>query len=200
MLINFNIGPLILVLLLSSCAKVATIDVKTPRDTKIYKIQPETNEKILINVEQIKSTFSRLSRTNKSLSSYIILGLENKKYKDKRIHLIKKQDGTLKITAKMYNKNNFIESPDFDQIISKIFEAQKQYKMNNFKRGHQIIDQLIELYPNFSTLYEIKGHAYLKEKEYVKALNFFKLALSYSPKNKDLEKIINFTYKIIESI
>ncbi len=64
------------------------------------------------------------------------------------------------------------------------------FKLGNYDLSHKLLKSLSFLYPYYTGTYTFLGHIAVKQKEYIKAKSYYKLALKLSPNNKAAQNLL----------
>ncbi|MBL6990185.1 MAG: hypothetical protein ISR65_10425 [Bacteriovoracaceae bacterium] len=172
---------LITFLLFTSCSSVITI-TSTPdkADVHLRKLSSGTSKKIgttplTVNSSDISKDYDvdgplyiDLKKDGYATTSAIVTDFS---FRDIQLKLV------------LEAKNLLAYSTEVDGIINDLFEAQKLIRKNNLNDARLILNNIKKKHPYLSIIYEFEGGIHVVNKEFIKALDLFKVAIKYNSNN-----------------
>lgn len=78
---------------------------------------------------------------------------------------------------------------DVDLLVTDLFDVLRMMRIKDFPSAFAKLDKLEEKFPQYSIIYEMKGSISYMQKEFKKALNYYRKAFGINPKNREAYKM-----------
>lgn len=175
--------------------KAAQFELKSnPDDSEIYVINDETGKRKLIGKTPYTADFNTI-KAEAGKDKSIQLSVVKPGFEDFNIVLPPLASTDMRIAANLKVEKDIALTSDFDMLVSDLFDVLRMTRLKDYETANSKLDILINKFPHFSVVYEMKGLNYYLSKEFKKSLNFYKKAFSVNPKNREAYKMMIYLEK-----
>ena len=91
----------------------------------------------------------------------------------------------VKLKANLEVEKDIKYAADFDMLVGDLFDVLRMMRVKDYTSAVTKLSMLEKKFPHFSIVHEMKGSAYYLNKEYKKALNYYRKAFAQNPKNRE---------------
>lgn len=142
-----------------------------------------------------------IAQFNKFFAKDYAYAIDIKKDGFSDYHLIVSNIGqnNININAALKPNIDINSNKKIDKFINSLFEAQRLIRNKNLDSALSLMDNLEKDYPQYSSIYEFKGGAYYLNKEFKKALSYYRKAVDINPENQDAQRMKVYLEKIFIS-
>jgi len=155
-----------------------------PEQADIYVKNTNTGAKIKIGKTPLTMPLAELI-SNFAKADVFILELAKDGFEPYRILITKMGSNDIDLLVNLKISKNIKRIKDTDYLISQLFETQRQIRAKDYSGALKKLDKLEEKFPHYSIVYELKASAYYLDKQFKRALNYYRKAFSVNSDNRD---------------
>ena len=155
-----------------------------PEQADIYVKNTNTGNRIKIGKTPLAMPLSELV-SNFAKADVFILELGKDGFEPYRILITKMGSNDIDLLVNLKISKNIKKIKDTDYLISQLFETQRQIRAKDYSGALKKLDKLEEKFPHYSIVYELKASAYYLDKQFKRALNYYRKAFSVNSDNRD---------------
>ena len=111
--------------------------------------------------------------------------IEKEGFDPYRVLLTRTGSNDIEMSVNLDISKNIKMIKDLDYLMVELFDVQRQIRAKDYTSALNKLDGLEKDFPHYSIIYELKGSAYYLNKDFSKALNFYRKAFSINPDNRD---------------
>lgn len=95
----------------------------------------------------------------------------------------------VKLNANLEIERDIQITQDVDLLVTDLFDVLRMMRVKDFASAFSKLDKLETKFPHYSIIYEMKGSISYMQKEFKKALNYYRKAFGINPKNREAYKM-----------
>lgn len=93
------------------------------------------------------------------------------------------------LSANLEVQRDIKMTQDLDLLVTDLFDVLRMMRGKDFDTAYAKLDKLEQKFPHYSIIYEMKGTISYLQKEFKKALSFYRKAFGINPKNREAYKM-----------
>jgi tetratricopeptide (TPR) repeat protein len=106
-------------------------------------------------------------------------------YKTKSILVTEMSAVDLTIDRSLEVESGLDDQRNINWVIDTMFEVKDLVQMRDFGKAIKLIDNLKKMVPQVAAVYELEGGVYFLQRQYKRALDSYRLAARYNPRNPE---------------
>ncbi|WP_372655665.1 tetratricopeptide repeat protein [Halobacteriovorax sp.] len=87
---------------------------------------------------------------------------------------------------------------DVDLLVTDLFDVLRMMRVKDFPSAYAKLERLEAKFPHYSIIYEMKGSISYMQKEFKKALNYYRKAFGVNPKNREAYRMKVYLEKMFK--
>jgi len=172
-------------LIFSSLAMSEELSIKSnPEQAEIYVKNAANHERVKIGKTPLKISMNEIVN-NYAKSNVFVLELEKDGFDSYRVLMTRTGSNDIELNVNLEVSKNVRMIKDVDYLVSQLFEVQRQIRTKDYTSAVRKLDELEKDFPHYSVIYELKGSAFYLDKQFNKALNYYRKAFGINPDNRD---------------
>jgi|GEM_PF-592274 len=182
-LIRLLAMSLLLVMTQFSWAEDLSI-TSNPEQAEVWVRQNSNNPGVKIGKTPLKLSMNEVVN-NYAKSNVFILEIVKEGFETYRLLLTRTGSNDIELAVNMEVSKNLKMVKDVDYLVNQLFDIQRQIRVKDYTNAISKLEQLEKDFPHYSVVYELKGSAYYLNKDFAKALSYYRKAFSINPENRD---------------
>jgi tetratricopeptide (TPR) repeat protein len=155
-----------------------------PEQADVFVKNTLTKEKVKIGKTPLKMSLNDIVN-NFARSNVFIVEISKDGFDPYRLLLSRTGSNDIELSVNLDISKNIQMVKEVDFLMSQLFDVQRQIRAKDYGSALTKLDELEKDFPHYSIIYELKGSAYYLDKQFSKALNYYRKAFSVNPENRD---------------
>lgn len=170
-------------MLFYNCSSMSVVKIDgRPGKAEIFAKQSTSQTETKLGETPYTTTSSDLNKLFPG-GGALIVELRKDGYVSKTAVITDYSARDIDISLELKPKDMLEYSNTIDAIVSDLFECQQLIRKKQYDEAEKILAKLKTTHPYLSVIYEFEGGLYLVKKDFVKALDAFKIAIKYNANN-----------------
>jgi hypothetical protein len=185
-----NILKIIILTIIASACSSSSIKVSSnPKGAKVYLRDIGSKDKKELGITPLSITQDKLKKLIKDDGLFSLI-IEHELYYSKEIYVTEATQKEMVFEFVLEKLPKIGAAHNIDEIVERFFTCQRFIRVKRFQDCHQVLNNLIDKYPEVSTIYEFQGTIYYLNNEKEKAIQAFNTALKYNANNAESSRML----------
>jgi len=176
-------------------AWAGTLSIKSnPLEAEIMVANPQSQDFVFVGKTpfqiDMESLVSRYTKSNN-----FIIKLKKDGYEEYRLLTTKLGSSDLELNVGLEIAKNTRMTKHVDDYVTGLFEAQRLIRAKSYDEALKKLDKLESEYSQFSSVFEIKAGLFYIQRDFTKALSYYRKAFGINPDNLEAYRMMNYLEK-----